>query len=76
MELVRCLQVLLRSRRLRVADLPERTALLREMRAFRVKITAAHEPFEAGRRQDHDDLVLAVALAAWWGEQKAGSPAV
>jgi hypothetical protein len=74
-ELVLRLQGLLRSRRLQVAALPEREALVREILAFRVKITAAaHETFGARRERDHDDLVLAVALAAWWGERNGGPP--
>jgi hypothetical protein len=74
-ELVFRLQGLLRSRRLQVAALPEREALVREMLDFRVKITAAaHETFGARRERDHDDLVLAVALAAWWGERNGGPP--
>jgi hypothetical protein len=73
--LVSCLQVLLESRRLQVAALPERTLLMQELLAFRVKITAAaYETFEAWRERDHDDLVLAVALAAWWGERKGPFP--
>jgi hypothetical protein len=72
-ELVSRLQGLLRSRRLQVAALPEREALIREMLAFRVRITpAAQETFGARRERDHDDLVLAVALAAWWGERDGG----
>jgi hypothetical protein len=71
--LVRCLQAVLTSRRLHVAALPERAALLQELLAFRVKITAAaRETFAAGRPGDHDDLVLAVALATWWGERQQG----
>jgi hypothetical protein len=74
-ELVSCLQMLLQSRRLQVAALPERMLLMQELLAFRVKITAAaNETFEAWRERDHDDLVLAVALAAWWGERNGGSP--
>jgi len=73
--LVRCLQAVLKSRRLQVAALPERAALLEEMLAFRVRITpAANETFAAGRQGDHDDLVLAVALATWWGERPQGLP--
>jgi hypothetical protein len=69
-ELVSMLQVLLQTRRLKVAALPERQILLREFLAFRVKITTVgNETFEAWREQDHDDLVLAVALAAWLGER-------
>ena len=49
--------------------------LMQEMRAFRVKITrAANETFGARREGDHDDLVLAVALAAWWGERHGSAP--
>jgi hypothetical protein len=71
--LVRCLQAVLSSRRLHVAALPERTVLLEELLAFRVRITAAaQETFAAGRHREHDDLVLAVALATWWGERQYG----
>jgi len=74
-ELVSCLRVLVGSQRLHVAALPERTSLLEEMQAFRVKITAAaHETFAAGRAREHDDLVLTVALAVWWGERQHGVP--
>ena len=74
-ELVCCLQGLLQSRRLQVAALPERTLLMQEMQSFRVKITAAaNETFGAWRERDHDDLVLAVALAAWWGERHGSLP--
>jgi hypothetical protein len=69
-ELVSALQVVLQGRRLRVAKLPERAVLLRELESFRVKITAAaNETFEAWRERDHDDLVLAVSLAVWLGER-------
>jgi hypothetical protein len=72
-ELVFCLQRLVRSGRLRVAALPESQPLIEEMLAFRVKVTAAaHETFGARRGRDHDDLVLAVALATWWGERSGG----
>jgi hypothetical protein len=70
-ELVSVLQVLLQSRHLQVArQLPMAAVLVKELESFRVKITAsAHETFEAWRERDHDDLVLAVALAAWVGHQ-------
>ena len=68
--LVSVLQVLLQARRLKVADLPERDMLVKELDNFQVKITAAgNETFESWREQDHDDLVLAVALACWQGER-------
>jgi hypothetical protein len=72
-ELVGSLERVLRSRRLRVAALPERAALVRELSAFRVTITAAaRETFGAGRERDHDDLVLAVALALWRADRPDG----
>ncbi len=70
-ELVTSLQVVLQTRRLHIArDLPDAPVLIREMQNFRVKITlAAHETFGAWREGEHDDLVLAVALACWWAER-------
>ncbi len=57
--------------RLQVArSLPEAPLLVREMENFQARITLARdEAFEAWREGEHDDLVLAVALAAWLGEQ-------
>jgi hypothetical protein len=72
-ELVSVLQVLLQGGRLKVANsLPEAGTLVEELNRFSVKITAAgNETFESWRERDHDDLVLAVAMAAWIGEQAA-----
>ena len=69
-ELVTCLQVVLQSHRLRIArGLHEAALLVRELQQFQVKITAAaHETFGVWREGQHDDLVLAVALACWWAE--------
>ena len=45
--------------------LREVAILIRELETFRVKITeAANETFGAWREGQHDDLLLAVALAA------------
>jgi hypothetical protein len=69
-ELVSALQVLLQTRRLKVAKLPLRDVLLKELENFKVKVTAAaNETFEAWRERDNDDLVLATALAAWLAER-------
>jgi hypothetical protein len=74
-ELVSVLQVLLQSGRLKIANLPERELLVKELLAFQVKITAAaNETFEAWRERDHDDLVLATALACWWAERRKPQP--
>ena len=70
-QLASVLQVLLGSRRLLVAEgLAEAATLKRELGNFSVKITeAGNESFEAWREQEHDDLVLATALAAWAAER-------
>ena len=70
-ELVTGLQLLLQGRRLQIArSLNETGILVRELENFRVKITAAaHETFGAWREGQHDDLVLAAALACWWAER-------
>ena len=75
-ELVGTLQLLLQTRRLQVArTLPDGAVLVKELENFRVKITAArNETFESWREGQHDDLVLAVALAAWLGEQALPTP--
>jgi hypothetical protein len=70
-ELAANLQVLLQSRRLHVAPaLAEAATLVRELSAFQVKTPAAtEEELVAWREGTHDDLVLAVAVAAWIGER-------
>jgi hypothetical protein len=70
-ELVTCLQVVMQTRRLHIArSLPDAALLVRELQNFQVKITAAaNETFGAWREGQHDDLVLAVALACWWAER-------
>jgi hypothetical protein len=69
-ELAATLQVLLQSRRLRVAPaLPEAAMLARELAAFQVKVSeSAEREMDSWREGAHDDLVLAVAVAAWLGE--------
>ncbi len=71
-DLVAAVQAPLQQRRLKVArSIAEAEALQRELQMFKVKITAAaNESFEAWRERDHDDLVLAVAIALWLGERK------
>ena len=44
------------------------------MATFTTKITtSANETYEAWRERDHDDMVLAVALAIWLGEKYGGT---
>jgi hypothetical protein len=69
-ELVGTLQVLLQSRRLQIPrSLPEATLLIRELEKFKAKpILATKDAPLDWREGQHDDMVLAVALAAWFGE--------
>lgn len=70
-ELVTNLQVLMQNGALRfAAGLPDIQILVDEMQAFKVKVSAAaNELYGAWRDGEHDDLVLAVAMAAWMGER-------
>lgn len=68
------LQILLQSQRFKISPIKEKKLLEKELRAFRVKVKAStgNETFEALRESDHDDMVLACAIAAWIGER--GTP--
>ena len=70
--LVSTLAVLLQSGRLKVApDLAEGETFVSELSNFKVKISAAgHDSYSSWRESVHDDLVLSVALGAWFGERK------
>jgi hypothetical protein len=70
-ELVSVLQVLLQGRRLQVAPtLPEAPTLVRELTNFRLKVPASNtDTLEGWREGRDDDLVFAVAIAAWAGER-------
>jgi len=70
-ELVSVLQVLLQSRRLAVASvLPAAEQLLHELSTFQAKPTSpTADVMLDWREQPHDDLVLAVAIAAWLSER-------
>lgn len=70
-DLVGVVAVLLQQQRLRIAErLPQTPLLTQELLHFKVRIdpTTAHDSYSAWREADHDDLVLALALAVWWGE--------
>ena len=69
-ELVGALLVLLQTRRLQMPrELPETSTLVRELQNFRMRPALAGGKAElAWRDGEHDDLVLALGLAAWMGE--------
>lgn len=70
-ELVGSLQVLLQGRRLKVAnELPEAPMLTRELDSFQMKVMLSTIDTQLAWREGlHDDLVFAVAIAAWEGER-------
>jgi hypothetical protein len=70
--LVSTLAVILQSGRLRVApDSAEAETFISELSNFKVKVSlAGNDSYSAWRESIHDDLVLSVALAAWYGERK------
>jgi hypothetical protein len=66
--LVSALQVALQTGTLKIASSLELAELLREeLLNFRIKISIAtgHDSYEHWREGDHDDLVLAAAMAVW-----------
>lgn len=69
--LVSVVQVPVQDKRMRVADVPLRDVLLRELLNFKCKIDpeTAHDSYSAWRESEHDDLVLAVALACWYADK-------
>jgi hypothetical protein len=69
-ELVSVVQATLSSGRLKLAkSLPLAETLRAELLHFKVRITAAaHEVYGTWREGQHDDLVLALALAVWAGD--------
>jgi len=69
-DLVTSVQLLVQDGRLRIPPvLPEAATLTQELLNFRYKLNpqTAHESFGAWREREHDDMVLSVALAVWWG---------
>jgi hypothetical protein len=76
-ELVTRTQVVMETRRLKIASqLPLADTLVAEFDNFRVRKIAltGNDSYGAGadwRDGNHDDLVLSVAMALWWGEHHA-----
>jgi hypothetical protein len=69
-ELVSLLQVLFQAHRLQVARLlPMAATLVTELETFQGTVTVKPtETIASWRERDHDDLLLAIAVAAWFGE--------
>ena len=74
-DLVSAVAVALQTKRLKIAaGLPDAAILTRELLNFKVTIDpkTAHDSYSSWRESDHDDLVLAVALAVWSAERVGG----
>jgi hypothetical protein len=71
-ELISNLQVLLQDRRLHIApSLEETPTLVRALSVFEAKPSKAEtDSLESWRQRPQDDLVLAVAVARWFGEHR------
>lgn len=72
-DLVRTLVMLFESRRLQISQtLRAATELIEELRNFKARINprTRRETYQADGRGSHDDLVLAVALACWYAENR------
>jgi hypothetical protein len=70
-DLISAAQVLLHNKRLKIAARhPEAPTLLREMQNFKMKIDPVtdHDSYSAWWENVHD-LVLALSMAAWFGER-------
>lgn len=69
-DLIAAVQVLLQSQRLKIApSLPEAATLIHELEGYQQRITAAaHVQYGQWREGEHDDVLLALALACWRGE--------
>jgi hypothetical protein len=72
-DLVSSLEVPFHNQQLVIAkDLDLRPTLEKELAGFKrkIKLTTGHDSYEHWREGDHDDLVLACSLAAWFARRK------
>jgi hypothetical protein len=75
-DLVAALQVLLQTGRLKVStEIPEGAAFAQELGNFAVSISPAGHDSYGAARAGHDDLVIAVSLAAWAANQSGDADA-
>jgi hypothetical protein len=56
-------------------DLELRPTLEKELQGFKrkIKLDTGHDSYEHWREGDHDDLVLACAVATWWARLRRGN---
>lgn len=72
-QMISTLQGLFESGRLKISKgINHLEELLEEISNFRVKITkAGNDTYEAWRETDHDDMVISIAMAAWYARREA-----
>jgi hypothetical protein len=72
-DIVMAFMMALQQRRFRAAKgLPEAETLFKEGQSFQWKVSkAGNDLYGAWREGQHDDLLLACAIAVWWGERYA-----
>ncbi len=73
-EIVTALQAVLHDRRLRIApDLPRAERLREQILSFKMKPRqSGNMAFEAETERTHDDMVLSLAINAWYNERMYG----
>lgn len=71
-DIVMMLVKLFQTSRFKMAKGPLVDILEGELKNFKVKIDVktGHDSYESWREKEHDDLVLSVALACWFGEHR------
>jgi hypothetical protein len=70
-DLITTMLILLQGGRIKIpATLPNAALLVQELKNFRTNLPISTNPDTLDwRERPHDDLVLATAIACWWGEQ-------
>jgi hypothetical protein len=75
-DLVTSIEVLLQERRLKIGERArEREALVDELLSFRAGVTTKGRDTFGAAGTAHDDLVIALSLACWYGRQTERRPA-
>lgn len=75
-DLVSALVMVVQSKRMKIAaDIKYRAQLVHEMQSFTIKTTQkGSDTYEALMEKDHDDLVMALAMAIWYAERALPAP--
>lgn len=73
-EIISALNLVFQSRRIKIpTGLKTKKELMKELERFQVKLKNNFTTYEAAQESVHDDLVISVAMAVWYGEKTEGS---